>query len=214
MLLELLKRDLRLHYGALLLPFVFALTMACLYPFNPDLPIFGPVLGFVFAAFLPLALHLREQSTGSLGDLASLPVARTRIVQLRFLEAFLLPSVLLILANLAMALITRTWPNLPDANLMRGLGWALFYCFAFFLPFTLRWDGKGLVVAFGILFALGLGLNLTQYLPQPIHLSLWAALMKILLFFAAHSHLHTLLLLGLFALCYQAAIRAFAARDL
>jgi len=212
--LELLKRDLRLHYGALLLPFLFALAMAGLHPFNPELPIFGPVLGFVFAAFLPLVLHLREQHAGSLGDLLALPVSRAHLVRLRYLEGFLLPALLLILANLVLAAITRSLPGMPDGDMLRGLGWALFWCFAFFLPFALRWDGKGLVGAFGLLFCLGGGISLTQFLPPRLHLPIWKAFMNTVMFFGNHPSLHNLLLLALFALCYQLSIRALAARDL
>ncbi|MFZ1613918.1 MAG: ABC-2 transporter permease [Holophaga sp.] len=214
MLLELLKRDCRLHYGALLLPFIFTLAMAGLYPFNPELPIFGPVLGFVFAAFLPLALHLREQTTGSLGDLTALPVARRQIVQLRFVEAILLPTALLLVSNLVMAAITRTLPGLPAIWMLRGLGWALFFCFAFFLPFALRWDGKGIVAAFALLSTVFTALTLVQFLPTRIHEAIWRPLSRMVLFFFEHPNLHTLLLVGLLALCYQVAIKAFASRDL
>lgn len=214
MLLELLKRDLRLHCDALLLPFLFALVMAGLYPFNPDLPIFGPVLGFVVAAFLPVILHLREHHTGTLGDLASLPVSRRTLAQARFMEGILLPALLLILSNLLIALITRTAPALPKGEMMLPLGWALFWCFAFFLPFTLRWDAKGLVSAFGILFALGAGLSLTQFLPMRIHLGLWHLITRTLLYLGDHTPLHILLLLGLFGLSFELSTRALAARDL
>jgi hypothetical protein len=213
MLLELLKRDLRLHYDALLLPFLFALVMAGLYPFNPELPVFGPVLGFVFAAFLPMVLHLREQHAGSLGDLAGLPVSRRAIVQVRFLEGFLLPAFLLILSNLVIVFITRSRSSLPSAEMVLFLGWALFWCFAFFLPFTLRWDGRGLILAFGLLFALGTGISLTQFLPSQFHLGFWKAIMNTVQFFGNHPNLHTLLLLTLFALSFELSTRAFAARD-
>ncbi|MDP2874895.1 MAG: ABC-2 transporter permease [Holophaga sp.] len=214
MLLELLNRDLRLHYDALLLPFLFALVMAGLYPFNPELPIFGPVLGFVFAAFLPLIIHLREHHAGSLAELVGLPVARHQIVQARMVEGFLLPTLLLILSNLVIALITRTWPSMPPADLMRFLGWALFWCFGFFLPFVLRWDGMGLAAAFGILFTLGTALSLTQFLPPQIHFGIWNVIQKIVVHFGTHTHQHTLLLLTLFALSFHLATRALAARDL
>lgn len=214
MLLELLKRDLRLHYDALLLPFLFALVMAGLHPFNPELPIFGPVLGFVFAAFLPLILHLREDHAGTLGELAGLPVSRRQLIQARFLEGILLPALLLIVSNLLIAGITRTWPGLPQGELMLVLGWALFWCFEFFLPFTLRWDGKGLVSAFGLLFALGTGISLTQFLPTGMHAAFWNGLANTLQFFGNHPSLHILLLLSLFALSFELSTRAFAARDL
>lgn len=214
MLLELLKRDLRLHYDALLLPFLFALVMAGLHPFNPKLPIFGPVLGFVLAAFLPLILHLREDHAGTLGELAGLPVSRRQLIQARFLEGILLPALLLIVSNLLIAGITRTWPGLPQGELMLVLGWALFWCFAFFLPFTLRWDGKGLLSAFGLLMALGTGIALTQFLPEWMHLAFWKGLVNTVQFFGNHLSLHILLLLSLFALSFELSTRAFAARDL
>lgn len=214
MLLELLKRDLRLHYDALLLPFLFALVMAGLYPFNPELPIFGPALGFVFAAFLPLILHLREDHAGTLGELAGLPVSRRQLIQARFLEGILLPALLLIVSNLLIAGITRTWPGLPQGELMLVLGWALFWCFAFFLPFALRWDGKGLISAFGLLMALGTGIALTQFLPEWMHLAFWKGLVNTVQFFGNHLSLHILLLLSLFALSFELSTRAFAARGL
>ena len=214
MLLELLKRDLRLHYDALLLPFLFAIVMAGLYPFNPELPIFGPVLGFVFAAFLPLILHLREDHAGTLGELAALPVSRSQLVQARFLEGILLPALLLIVSNLVIAGITRAWPGLPKGELVLFLGWALFWCFAFFLPFTLRWDGKGLISAFGLLMALGTGISLTQFLPPQTHFAFWKVVGGMVLFLGNHPPLHTLLLLSLFALSFELSTRALAARDL
>ncbi len=214
MLLELLKRDLRLHYDALLLPFLFALVMAGLHPFNPELPIFGPVLGFVFAAFLPLVLHLREDHAGTLGELAGLPVSRRQLVQARFLEGILLPALLLIISNLVIAGITRTAPALPKAEIYLPLGWALFWCFAFFLPFALRWDGKGLISAFGLLFTLGIGISLSQFLPTRMHLALWKGLVNTVEFFGNHPSLHIALLLGLFTLSFELSTRALAARDL
>ena len=214
MLLELLKRDLRLHYGALLIPFVFALTLAGLHFFDPGLPMFGSVLGFAIAAFLPLVLHLREHGTGSLGDLAGLPVSREQIVQLRFLEAFLLPSALLSLSTLAIAILTRTLPAMPNVLQIQGLGWALIFCCAYYLPFVLRWDGKGLVAAFALLFGLGAAGPLLEFLPTPTKNALGESIVKVISYFGAHPSLHTLLLLGLFALFYQLSIRAFAARDL
>jgi len=214
MLLELLKRDLRLHYDALLLPFLFALVMAGLYPFNPELPIFGPVLGFVFAAFLPVILHLREDHTGTLGELAGLPVSRRQLIQARFLEGILLPALLLMASNLLIAGITRTATPLPKLELMLPLGWALFWCFAFFLPFALRWDGKGLISAFGLLMALGTGIALTQFLPEWMHLAFWKGLRSAFLFFGNHPSLHIALLLGLFTLSFELSTRALAARDL
>lgn len=214
MLLELLKRDLRLHYDALLLPFLFALIMAGLYPFNPELPIFGPALGFVFAAFLPLILHLREDHADTLGQLAGLPVSRRQLVQARFLEGLLLPALLLIVSNLIIAGITRTAPALPKLEMILFLGWALFWCFAFFLPFTLRWDGKGLISAFGLLMALGTGIALTQFLPPRMHLGFWRAFMNTAQFLGNHLSLHILLLLGLFTLSFELSTRALAARDL
>lgn len=214
MLLELLKRDLRLHYDALLLPFLFALVMAGLYPFNPELPIFGPVLGFVFAAFLPVILHLREHHAGTLGDLAGLPVSRRTLVLVRFMEGILLPVFLLLISNLLIALITRTTPSLPKGEILLVLGWALFWCLAFFLPFTLRWDAKGLISAFGILFALGTALSLTQFLPTRIHLGTWRLITQTVSYLGDHTPLHILLLLGLFALSFELSTRAIAARDL
>ncbi len=214
MLLELLKRDLRLHYDALLLPFLFALVMAGLHPFNPELPIIGPVLGFVVAAFLPLVLHLREDHAGTLGELAGLPVSRRTLVQVRFLEGFLLPALLLLFSNLVIAGITRTPPALPKMELMLPLGWALFWCFAFFLPFALRWDGKGLISAFGLLFALGIGISLTRFLSAGMQMAFAKGLVSTFEFFGNHPSLHTVLLLGLFTLSFELSTRAFAARDL
>lgn len=214
MLLELLKRDLRLHYGALLVPFVLALALAFAHYFNPDLAVLGLGLGFVLAAFLPLALHLREQQLGTLGDLLSLPVSRRQIVQLRFLEAVVFPVVLLAVTGMVLALVTRTRPTLPDAGLLRAMGWALLFCFAVFLPSTLRWDGKGFLAVFGGYFVYGMGLSLTQFLPSATHLAFWKNMNRGLEHLATHPHQHSALILGLLLLCYFASIRTFASRDL
>ena len=160
MLRELLLRDLALHRRVLLTaavsPIVIALS-ALAIPGNA-LPWEGALaasmmFGLVLVTGLPLTLHFRERSLGTLADLLVLPVARRELVRLRFLEACL--------AMLTLELVFVTfWAVLRPGEVRGLLGfmgsqaplWILFIFMAYPLPFALRWGGWGVASAMGALF--------------------------------------------------------------
>ena len=102
MLLELLKRDLKLHWDALVLPLlILVLIMGAIGLANEGAALVGLFMcSFMFIPILPMAIHIREAQTGTLGDLLALPVSRTALVSLRYLEVLLLAAGLLALAHL------------------------------------------------------------------------------------------------------------------
>jgi ABC-type transport system involved in multi-copper enzyme maturation permease subunit len=223
-MLRLLQRDLRLH--TLLLATPLAITALLAY-YLPAADAGGRValggLAFFLPLLLPLGFHLREQSEGTLGDLAALPVTRIQIVGLRFLEALVLPLGAVLLLFLAAATLKATTlrPGLPLRGFPvaflshpLGLAWAFFLVFAYPLPATLRWGGKGLGLAAAIplggLFALGqVGIRMTHGAGWII-----GALSALGRWDSLHPGQEALLLAGLLGLSFFLSVKAFAAKDL
>jgi len=157
MLLELLKRDLRLHRLFLLTPLFIALV-AGIGGAERHADVAGFFIGIAIIAslFLPLSFHLRELAEGTLPALLALPVPRERVVALRYLEALLLPLLTVLLLALSgfvsTALRGGSGTPLVLVALVHhplALAWSFFLWFAYPLPAVLRWGGKGLSVALG-----------------------------------------------------------------
>jgi ABC-type transport system involved in multi-copper enzyme maturation permease subunit len=230
MLLKLLKRDLRLHWDALVIPLLILIViMGAIGLANEGVALVGLLLiGFLFIPFLPMAIHMRETTQGSLGDLMSLPVSRAALVSLRYLEVLLFAAVALTLAHLG------TWVALSaaahkavhfqvmDRSGVIAFSLLLLICFAYPMPFTFRWGGKGISVAFGILIGGFMAYGLvSQFYPKLMAL-LGNSLFRCLIYLlgtpgqpndAGHPGQIALLFLGLFAASYGLSLKAFAGKD-
>jgi hypothetical protein len=157
MLLELLKRDLRLHRLFLLTPLLIALV-AGIGGAERQSEVAGFFLGIAIIAscFLPLSFHLRELAEGTLPALLALPLPRERVVALRYLEALLLPVAAVLLLALSGLLSTALRGGTGNPLILvalvhhpLALAWCFFVWFAYPLPAVLHWGGKGLAVALG-----------------------------------------------------------------
>lgn len=159
MLPELLLRDLTIHRRVLLaaacLPLLF-LGAAALAPPQSEgaTALMSLMFGLLLLALLPVSLQVRESTLGTLGDLLSLPVARGEIVHLRFLEG-LLACLLFLPCHLLLSIGFQPPPpgSIRDVLLSPTLLWVLVIFLAYPLPFALKWGGKGIGLAFGILIA-------------------------------------------------------------
>ena len=215
MLLKLLKRDLRLHWDALVVPLVIlVLVMGAIGLANEGAAMVGLVLcSFLFIPVLPMAIHFREASQGTLGDLLTLPVSRMALVSLRYLEVLLFAVGLLALAHLgtwlalSMAAHKVAHFEFMDRSGAFGIGILLLFLFAYPMPFFLRWGMKGIGLA---------------YLPVIVLLTVHemffphfgdAFVPRSIMHLIAHPGQMTLGILGLFSLSYLFSLKAFAPRD-
>lgn len=160
MLRNLLLRDLAMHrwvaVSAFLAPLLITGVTLALWPNQPDpeAPVAVPMgIGLLLLTILPLTLHIREGRLGTLGDLLALPIRRSDLVALRFLEALLACAVFLAV-HLAAWSIARPGTLRGPLDFLGSPGplWILLTLLAYPLPFTLRWGGKGLAIALGALF--------------------------------------------------------------
>jgi len=230
MLLKLLKRDLRLHWDALMVPLlILVLVMGAISMANEGAALVGLLLiGFLFIPILPMAIQVREASQGALGDLVSLPVSRTAIVTLRYLEVLLFAAVALTLAHLG------TWAALSaaahkavhfevmDRSGVLAIGMLLVFCFAYPMPFVFRWEGKGILIAFGILFGGSIGFGFVSQLFPKIMEPYGNYFFRFFVHMlgdprqandTGHLGQMVLLILCLFAASYGASLKAFAKRE-
>lgn len=181
MLRSLLLRDLALHRRVLItatvLPFLFLFLVAT----APEQEAKGMatvlwILGLLLLAVLPHSLHLREDRLGTLTSLLTLPVSRREVVRLRYLEGGL--------ASLAFTTVYLTaWILLRHPPMQEALEfvctsaplWLLLVFMAYPMPFVLRWGGKGLLGALGLLMAgFFLYVFLVIFGPRVVHVT-WVA---------------------------------------
>ncbi len=161
MLLELLKRDLRLHWDSLMIPIlVLGVGLGAVVMSEEGTRLNGLILETSFLIpMLPIAIHQRESSKGTLGDLLTLPVSREQVVRLRYLEALLVCAGMLVLAHVGawLALSAASGHPIPASVMggdqVLGVGLMLLVWFAFPMPFFLRWGLKGLGSAYFLLVA-------------------------------------------------------------
>jgi len=222
MLLNLLKRDLKLHWDILVLPYVIlTLLMGALAISNEAAAVAGgATMGALFVPFMPLAIHIRENSQGTLGDLVALPTSRKTLVSLRYLEVLLFAGVMIVLVHLGTWIAQSAAAHrlvhfgVMDQAGLFATGMLLLICFAYPLPFTLRWNGIGLAVAFGILWFLMAGIGGPGLL---LSAEKKALIDKAIFVFITHLINHpgqvTLALLALFAISFPISLRAFSSRD-
>jgi len=225
-MLNLLKRDLKLHWCAMVLPYVIVmLVMGAIVISNPDSALAVAVtMGALVIPFLPMAIHLRENSQGTLADLVALPGSRKALVSLRYIEALLFSAVMVSLAHL------DTWSAQSAAahrfvpfDVLDRTGFALttmplLICFAYPMPFTLRWNGKGLAVAFAILYVLILGIiGLMRLFPLKEHVGYSRAFARFVMYLMDHPGQATsgflALFLVLFSVSYLLSLKAFSSRE-
>jgi len=219
MLLKLLKRDLYLHWDVLVVPLgVLALLMGGLSFVNAGVAVFSTLLlTALFIPFLPLALHRREGTQGTLGDLAALPVSRRSLVELRFLEVFLLVATALVLGHLGTWIVECTQAHrlvpmqIMGAHNATPILVLLLGCFAYPLPFLLRWEGKGFVAAYALIFLAGL---VVERLPERPKCAIVMGLFRLMENVIQHPGRMALLALALFALSYLASLWAISRREL
>jgi ABC-type transport system involved in multi-copper enzyme maturation permease subunit len=222
MLFNLLKRDLRLHWDILVLPYVIlALIMGAIAISNEAAAAAGgAAMGALFVPFMPLAIHLRENSQGTLVDLVALPSSRRNLVSLRYLEVLLFACVMIVLVHLgawvAQSAAAHRFVHfgLMDQGGLSVIGMLLLICFAYPLPFTLRWNGKGLALAFGILWFLlagssGPGLLLPANKKALIDKAMFVSIAHLI----NHPGQVALGILALFAVSYLLSLKAFSSRD-
>ncbi len=221
MLLRLLKRDMRLHWDALVVPLlILILVMGVIGIVNQGAAIAGLLLiGFLFIPILPMAIHVREASQGTMGDLVSLPVSRKDVVRLRYLEVLLFTAAALILAHLG------TWAVLSaaahaavqfqfiDRSGLFVMGMLLLCFFAYPMPFALRWEGKGIAFAFATFFLLDLGLmGLSLRFPTTME-HYGQTFSKVEMHLMVHPGQWALVVLCLFATSYGLSLKAFLGKD-
>ncbi len=223
MLLELLKRDLRLHRLFLLTPLLIALVAGIGgAERQSDVAGFFTGIAIIASCFLPLSFHLRELSEGTLPALLALPVPRERVVALRYLEAALLPVVAVLLLALSGLVSTALRGGGGDPLILVGLAhhplalaWSFFLWFAYPLPAVLRWGGKGLMVAYGVP---GLILFTLFFLAPRFQNASWLAravfgLLNSFIWLDAHPAITFAGLAMATLLAFLLARRAFAARE-
>lgn len=218
MLPRLLRRDLRLHWDVLVLPFlILGLAMGVLATVDKVRGMLGlTFIGALFVPFLPMTIHLREAAQGTLGDLLALPVSRRDIVGLRYLEFLAFGGVALVLAHggawLALSVMKRGMAPFPvmDAGGGLVLGVLLLFCFAWPMPFALRWGGKGIALAYALL---GLGYaGPLLLLPREVEAAA-PAVFRSLNHLLQHPGQMALGILGLLLVSYLASLKAFDGVD-
>lgn len=218
--LLLLRRDLRLHWGGMLLPAAMAFFVSLASHQADQNP-----MGFVFlsvwvALLVPHALHLREEHYETLSALRALPVTPAHIVGLRLLEA-LLAILVVLLVHLAMTLIHGGLPALKvlhdwrSPELLPVWLWLLLLFLCLPLPITLRWGSRGWITALISVFTLGGALTvLPIYVGSP---AFWQAVGartgSILSWLEIHPVLHGTGLLLLCLTCLSLASQGYRRRD-
>jgi hypothetical protein len=221
-MLNLLKRDLKLHWDVMILPFVvLVLAMAAVGISNEGAAVVGVLLiGSLFVPFLPMAIHLRENSQGTLGDLVSLPCSRRAIVSLRYIEILLFAGVMIVLVHIGTwvaqsAAAHRLVPfGFMDRSGIFLIGMLLVLCFAYPMPFTLRWDGKGLATAFVLLMVVSVGLSgLVAMMSMTKQEAFGKAYFQIVMHLVDHPAQVALGILALFSSSYLLSLKAFTSRD-
>lgn len=225
-MLKLLKRDLKLHWDVIVLPYVILLLVfGAIGYFNYHVGIAAAMpMGVIIIPFLPLSIHLKEIKQGTLPDLMTLPYSRTALVNLRYIEVLLFSLAMFSLAHL------ETWLAQSAAvhrfvhfDVLDRTGFALsvmplLICFAYPMPFMLRWDGKGLFVAFAtILWGFGplIGYVLARF---PFGNDKYTqALTQFVQYIKNHPGQATsgfiILFLILFSISYLLSLKAFSNRD-
>lgn len=214
MLLELLKRDLKLHWDSLMVPtLVLGMGLGAIMLADEGVKLTGLILETSFLIpMLPLAIHQRESSKGTLGDLLVLPVSRGDVVRLRYLEVLFFCGGMLLLAHAGawVALSAAARHPIPvsvmDRDQFLGVGILILFWFAYPMPFFLRWGLKGLGSAYVLvvvffttlrLFVPGYDMSIHHFIERelghPVRLALGVS--------------------GLFALSYLLSLKAFMGRD-
>jgi len=219
-LILLLKRDLRLHWGALLVPLVLVLCHVAMGGFNRDILI-SINMEIFFVALLPMALQLREVLYGTLGDLAALPVSRSNIVQLRYLEVIIFASLVILISDGgAWIVLHYVWHQPASLLILSGeyqfsTALILLTCFGGLLPIFLRWGPIGIGVAYGLFSVLSVvGAFIVVRLPVQKAEAFTRCVDKIVLHLGTHPGQVLLGFVALFALSYILSLKAFAGRDL
>lgn len=215
MLLRLMKRDLKLHWDALLVPILLlALEMVAVGLAADPEGLEGLILETSFLVpVLPLAIHLREDSQGTLGDLLVLPVSRNDVVRLRYLQVLLFSTGMLALAHLGMWVALSLAANSPippgvmSGHQLLGTGLFLLFWFAYPMPFFLRWGLKG--IAFAYVPAYVLFTILVLKVPDPI-----ARMHQFVEQLLAYPGPMALVIPALFLLSFGLSLKAFAGRDI
>lgn len=210
MLLNLLKRDLKLHWDALVLPtLVLGLGLGALMLAEEGVKLTGLILETSFLIpMLPLALHLRESMQGTLGDLLVLPVSRADVVRLRYAEVLLFSAGMLALAHAGawIALSAAAHQPIPISFMGRdqflGVGILLLFWFAYPMPFFLRWGLKGLGFAYFPVVVLGTYIKISGLDGHRVIEGLMV-----------HPIPMALGMSGLFVLSYRLSLKAFLGRD-
>ena len=111
--------------------------------------------GPLFLALLGVSLHNQELRQGTLGDLLALPVSRTLLVDLRFIEAIGASVVYVLLMAVPYSIATPGgFQDVIQLLTSPALPWIWVVFFAYPLPATLRWGMKGTGAALAALFAL------------------------------------------------------------
>lgn len=157
MLRELLMRDLTLHRRVLaaagILPLILAVTLGLSPGANAEgVAAIMVLFGLVLMALVPLGLQTREGMLGTLGDLLALPAPRRDLVRLRLLEGVLASLAYALLHLLSWSAFHRTAPaRVLEVFRTPAPLWILLIFLAYPLPFYLRWRGKGVGLAFGLL---------------------------------------------------------------
>lgn len=218
--LLLLRRDLRLHWGGMILPAAMAFCVS-LASLKADQSPMGFVFLSVWVALLvPHALHLREEHYQTLGALRALPVTPAHIVGLRLLEA-LLAILVVLLVHLAMTLVHGGLPALKalhdwrSPELLPVWLWLLLLFVFLPLPVTLRWGVKGWITGLVSLFTLAGALAvLPNHVGSPVF---WHAIGQrtgsILSWLDGHPLQHTLGLALLCLACLSLAAQGYRRRD-
>lgn len=216
MLSALLIRDLRLHWGALMLPGLLALGSSLAMHRAGEPPLTLLALGLWIALLVPHALHLREEHQGTLGDLRGLPVSENRFVAFRFLQGLMSAALVVALHLILLRLLKGPGAFAGiGAWLSPGWLWMVLLFLALPMPVTLRWGGRGWIVLVIGAFALtGAWVGFVQWTGHwPMADWLARRLVRLAFHLIDHPVQHAALLLSLCLAFFPLATAALRRRD-
>lgn len=216
MLSALLIRDLRLHWGALMLPGLLALGSSLAMHRAGEHPMTLLAVALWIALLVPHALHLREEHQGTLGDLRGLPVPDPLFVAFRCLEG-LLSAALVITLHLGLLRL------LKEPGAFAGLGawlspgwlWMVLLFLALPMPVTLRWGARGwIALVIGAFVLMGAWVGFVQWTGRWTLTDVLARrLVRIAFYLMEHPVRHAVILLGLCLACFPLSTAGLRRRD-
>ena len=224
-MLNLLKRDLKLYKGYILMIFIIvSITLIGITTGTGDASFALTLnLGAGLIPLLVISIHEMEINQDTLQDLMTLPVSRSELIRFRYIEVLLLSVVMIFFVHLgawlAKCCITNDFARF---EVMGRIGFAmtagaLIVFFAFLMPFILRWDRKGLFITFAVIYLLVNRIIVwgQSFIKEQNEYS--EAFSRFIIYMKDHPNQATfgfiVLFLALFYLSYLLSLKAFSKRD-